>query len=138
MGATGDAAGQAAAGTYPASGIQSGATADQAGSMGSTGATGTSANSGQDMTTPSSSPMATSTMPNSTVISIEPMGSASGSTESGSSGTSGSAGATGAQQQAYRVTLRMDDGSTQVVSQATPPTYRSGDRVSLGGGVISR
>jgi outer membrane lipoprotein SlyB len=32
----------------------------------------------------------------------------------------------------------MDDGSTQVVSQATPPTYRSGDRVNLGSGVISR
>ena len=32
----------------------------------------------------------------------------------------------------------MDDGSTQVVSQATAPTYRSGDRVNLSGGVISR
>jgi outer membrane lipoprotein SlyB len=40
--------------------------------------------------------------------------------------------------QAYRITLRMDDGSTQVVSQATTPSYRSGDRVNLSGSTISR
>jgi len=36
----------------------------------------------------------------------------------------------------YRVTLRMDDGSTRVVTQETTPGYRSGDRVNLTGGVI--
>jgi outer membrane lipoprotein SlyB len=38
----------------------------------------------------------------------------------------------------YRVTLRMDDGSTQVVMQETAPDFRSGDRVSLTGGAIGR
>jgi outer membrane lipoprotein SlyB len=70
------------------------------------------------------------------VISIEPLASSS-STGSSAAGATGSAGASGAGQ-AYRVTLRMDDGSTQVVSQATTPSYRSGDRVSLSGGTISR
>ena len=36
----------------------------------------------------------------------------------------------------YRVTLRMDDGSTQVVTQQATPDFRTGDRVSLSGGAI--
>jgi outer membrane lipoprotein SlyB len=36
----------------------------------------------------------------------------------------------------YRVTLRMDDGSTQVVTQDATPDFRSGDRVSHSGGAI--
>jgi outer membrane lipoprotein SlyB len=51
-------------------------------------------------------------------------------------GGSGS-GATGSSSdKVYRVTLRMDDGSTRVVTQETTPSYRSGDRVNLTGGVI--
>jgi outer membrane lipoprotein SlyB len=38
----------------------------------------------------------------------------------------------------YRITLRMDDGSTQVVTQDTTPDFRSGDRVNLSGGAIRR
>jgi outer membrane lipoprotein SlyB len=38
----------------------------------------------------------------------------------------------------YRVTLRMDDGSTQVVTQETTPDFRSGDRVNHSGGAIQR
>jgi hypothetical protein len=30
----------------------------------------------------------------------------------------------------------MDDGSTQVVTQQTTPDFRTGDRVSLAGGMI--
>jgi outer membrane lipoprotein SlyB len=50
---------------------------------------------------------------------------------SSSGGTTGSS-----PDRVYRVTLRMDDGSTQVVTQQTTPDYRTGDRVSLAGGVI--
>ena len=126
------------AGTMPASGIESDASG-QAGSMGASGASGATVSSAQDQAMPpSSTPAAASTMPNSTVISIEPLASSS-TGSSGASGASGSAGAGAAgTEQAYRITLRMDDGSTQVVSQATTPTYRSGDRVNLSSGVISR
>jgi outer membrane lipoprotein SlyB len=59
-------------------------------------------------------------------------GSMSGAAVGGSS-----AGATGSSaDKVYRITLRMDDGSTRVVSQETTPSYKSGDRVNLTGGVI--
>jgi len=54
------------------------------------------------------------------------MGSSSGGATASSAGSDPS----------YRVTLRMDDGSTQVVSQSSTPDFRSGDRVSLSGGII--
>jgi len=38
----------------------------------------------------------------------------------------------------YRITLRMDDGSTQVITQETEPEFHSGDRVSITGGAIQR
>jgi len=50
---------------------------------------------------------------------------------------SSTGGATGSSaDRIYRVTLRMDDGSTQVVTQQTTPDFRTGDRVSLAGGAI--
>ncbi len=54
----------------------------------------------------------------------------------GSTGSSGAAGATGAN--SYRVTVRMDDGSTQVITQDSTPAFRSGDRVSVASGAIQR
>jgi len=36
----------------------------------------------------------------------------------------------------YRVTLRLDDGSTEIVTQETTPAFRSGDRVTISGGAI--
>jgi outer membrane lipoprotein SlyB len=80
--------------------------------------------------------------PNATVAAIEVMprsGSATTEGESSASGAMGSSsgGTTGASpDRVYRVTLRMDDGSTQVVTQQTTPDFRTGDRVSLAGGVI--
>ncbi len=38
--------------------------------------------------------------------------------------------------QAYRVTLRMDDGSQQVFATATDPGFRPGDRVQIVNGVV--
>ena len=86
---------------------------------------------------------AAATTPNATVAAIEVMPrsgdttmegeTAGASTAQGSSagGTTGSSA-----DRVYRVTLRMDDGSTQVVTQQTTPDFRTGDRVSLAGGVI--
>jgi outer membrane lipoprotein SlyB len=52
----------------------------------------------------------------------------------GGSGGSSSSG-TGSDR-VYRITLHMDDGSTQVVTQETTPDFRTGDRVNLSGGAI--
>jgi outer membrane lipoprotein SlyB len=51
---------------------------------------------------------------------------------SGASGTTGSSSA----DRVYRITIRMDDGSTQVITQETTPDFRSGDRVNLASGAI--
>jgi outer membrane lipoprotein SlyB len=53
-------------------------------------------------------------------------------------GGSGSTGATGSPATpVHRITLRMDDGSTRVVTQETTPDFREGDRVNLTGGTIA-
>jgi outer membrane lipoprotein SlyB len=64
--------------------------------------------------------------------------SAAGSSATGNSGTGGSTGSSSGSDRAYRVTLRLDDGSTAVVTQETTPAFRSGDRVALAGGLIQR
>jgi hypothetical protein len=80
--------------------------------------------------------------PNATVASIEVLRRSSSSTTEGNAGASAAAGsstggATGSSaDRIYRVTLHMDDGSTQVVTQQTTPDFRTGDRVSLAGGII--
>jgi hypothetical protein len=116
------------------------------GSSGTSGASGTAGSStgydsagamtqGQGATAP---PMS----PNATVAAIEVVPSSSGAAmegESSASAAMGSSagGATGSSaDRVYRVTLRMDDGSTQVVTQQTTPDFRTGDRVSLAGGMI--
>jgi outer membrane lipoprotein SlyB len=58
-------------------------------------------------------------------------GAAVGSSGSGATGSS-------APDRVYRITLRQDDGSTQVITQETTPDFRSGDRVNLSGGAIQR
>jgi outer membrane lipoprotein SlyB len=47
-----------------------------------------------------------------------------------------SAGSASSSDRVYRISMRMDDGNTQVVTQETTPDFRSGDRVNLSGGVI--
>jgi outer membrane lipoprotein SlyB len=54
---------------------------------------------------------------------------------SASAGSSAS-GSSPAADRVYRITLRMDDGSSRVVTQETTPDFRSGDRVNLTGGTI--
>jgi outer membrane lipoprotein SlyB len=53
-------------------------------------------------------------------------------------GSSGSSATGTSSDLVYRITLRQDDGSTQVITQETTPDFRSGDRVNLSGGMIKR
>lgn len=73
-----------------------------------------------------------------TVQSIEPvprgMEQRSGDMQSGSSGTAGS---TSGNTQ-YRVTLRLDDGSTQTLMQNSQPSYQIGDHVKVVNGLLQR
>jgi outer membrane lipoprotein SlyB len=73
-------------------------------------------------------------LPRSSLSASEGGSGSSSAAGSSAGGTTGSAG--GASDRVYRVTLRMDDGSSQVVTQQTTPDFRSGDRVSLAGGMI--
>lgn len=111
-------------------------------SMGESGAAamgGTSAG-GQDR---SQSASVASISPNATIVSIDVVprqGSSEG--DSGTSGSVGSsaAGATGMSaggDRVYRITARMDDGSTRVVTQESTPDFRAGDRVNLSNGMIA-
>lgn len=122
-----------------------GATASGAGSMPTRSADtgGTATGSGSMAAQPQAQPADTmpmpgampGAMPNAIVMSIEPM------PRQGAVGGSGTAGATGSSMgddKVYRITLRMDDGTTRVVTQEKAPTYRSGDRVNMMDGMITR
>lgn len=142
----------------PASVAQSGMLADPgsgspaSGTSGAAGVGSSSAASEQKQATQhGGTPPVASSTPNGTVVSIEPLamgGSAGSSGSSGAISSTASGNSTGtnsgggssrsAREQAYRITLRMDDGSTQVLNQSSTPTYRSGDRVNFSNGVISR
>ncbi len=76
-----------------------------------------------------------------TVQSIETvargMDQASADMQAGTSGTAGStSGAAG--NMLYRITLRLDDGTTRTFMQNTQPVFQIGDRVSVQKGVMQR
>ena len=61
----------------------------------------------------------------------------SGDMQAGTSGTAGTtSGATGSMM--YRVTLRLDDGTTRTFVQNTQPAFQIGERVSVQRGVMQR
>jgi outer membrane lipoprotein SlyB len=109
------------------------------------GATGTSASgsmaSGDSGQTGGSAPGSASIAPNSTVTSIEVVQRPAGATGAGTvagAAVGGTTGATGGDR-VYRITLRMDDGQTQVVTQEWAPTFSTGDRVRISAsGAIQR
>jgi outer membrane lipoprotein SlyB len=110
-----------------------------------TGATGTSASgsmaSGDSGQTSGSAPSSASIAPNSTVTSIEVVQRPAGASGAGTVAGAAVGGATGATSgdRVYRITLRMDDGQTQVVTQEWAPTFSTGDRVRISGsGAIQR
>ena len=57
--------------------------------------------------------------------------------QAGTSGTSGSTSGA-ADNMLYRVTLRLDDGTTRTFMQNTQPVFQIGDRVSVQKGVMQR
>ncbi|PHV26320.1 hypothetical protein CSQ93_19710 [Janthinobacterium sp. BJB426] len=117
----------APAGTTPQSSVPASSTAS------------TAADTSNDM----SSELSQSTMniSSATVQSIvtvpRSMDEGSGDMQAGTSGTAGStSGAAG--NLLYRVTLRLDDGTTRTFVQNTQPAFQIGDRVSVQKGVLQR
>ena len=111
------------------------------GSDPSTAATGTPSQYGATSGV-SDSAGATGT-PNSTVTSIEVVQRTAGDTSTSAGTVAGAAvggttGATMSGDRVYRITLRTDDGRTQVITQEGAPTFSTGDRVRLSSGVIQR
>jgi hypothetical protein len=128
-------------GANTASGTGTSTGSDTSSGSGSNSALGTGNSSAGSSTSSTAS-----VVPNSTVTSIlimqKPAGSTNASGAVGGSGTAGSMG-TGAgtsmdSDHSYRITLRMDDGRTQVVTQDTAPSFANGDRVRFSNGFISR
>ncbi|MDQ1834322.1 hypothetical protein [Massilia scottii] len=84
--------------------------------------------------------------PNSTVSKIDVVprqGSGAASTGgavggTGSAGSTGTSGSTMTGDRVYRITLKMDDGATQVITQEWAPSFVTGDRVRMSGGAIER
>jgi hypothetical protein len=105
-----------------------------AGSMAGT-ASGSTASPQTQQMPGSAPPAAGTTAPNAMVMAIEAVPK-QGTGAVGGSGT-GTTGSSMGEEKMYRVTLRMDDGTTTVVTQATPPTFRMGDRVNMTDGTIS-
>lgn len=133
----------APAGTTPASstagtaGAATTATTATGNAMSSNVSSNMSNNAGSDMDQGQSSLNISSA----TVQSIDAvprgMDQSSGDMQAGTSGTAGTtSGATGSMM--YRVTLRLDDGTTRTFVQNTQPAFQIGDRVSVQRGVMQR
>ena len=117
-------------------------TSGSAGTSGSQGATDSGSAGMRDERGDTPSATATRTLaPNGTVLSIAAPAARSGVSTSdasmGASGTAGTSGSGGAAQ-AYRIMVRMDDGSTQVITYTGTPDFRSGERINVTGGMIRR
>jgi hypothetical protein len=119
-------------------------TSGSAGTSGSKGATDSGGAVMQDERGDQPSAAATRTpAPNGTVLSIAAPAAENGaSTSDASMGASGTAGTSGSGDgdggQAYRVMVRMDDGSTQAITYTGTPDFRSGERINVTGGAIRR
>ena len=138
----------APAGTTPA-GSTAGATTDTSGTMssstssnaGSNAANTMSSNAGNNMGNDAAQGQSSLNISSATVQSIDAvprgMDQSSGDMQAGTSGTAGTtSGATGSMM--YRVTLRLDDGTTRTFVQNTQPAFQIGDRVSVQRGVMQR
>lgn len=151
----GEMAGGAGDTAAPASSVGTGADSPtDSGAMGSTGTAGTTCAAGATGQTAQTDPAgqaATQTAPatpNSTVVSIEVIPRQAGGAATGAGTVAGaavggttSAGTTGATMtgdRVYRITLRMDDGRTQTITQEWAPSFTNGDRVRMVNGAIQR
>lgn len=138
MGASGASGASGTSGTSGSGSISAAGRSD----MGSTG-TSTGSSDSRTSTANNASSMDGSkpgaSIASATVQSIEPVprgtDQGSGEMQSGSSGTAGNtAGSSG--NTMYRVTLRLDDGSTRAIMQGSQPTYQIGDRVKMSNGQV--
>lgn len=144
-GATGASGASGTSGSSMSGGNYGATTTEGAASTGASGSSGTSASdSSAQSQMPATGTGTAHAMPNATVALIESVPRAgatgsSGSSGSSASGSSGSSAGTGtADSRMYRITLRMDDGATRVVTQESVPGFRTGDRVNMAAGVISQ
>jgi outer membrane lipoprotein SlyB len=71
-----------------------------------------------------------------TLIEIVPRQSADVGTGSMAGAAVGGTTNSGSSDHVYRITVRMDDGSTKSVTQEGAPTFKSGDRVRVANGVV--
>lgn len=112
------------------------------GTSGSKGATGSGSAGMQDERGDQpTAATARTPAPNGTVLSIAPLPVPGGVSKGDAAvGTSGTAGATGSADaaKAYRVTVRMDDDSTEVITTTGTPDFRSGERINVTDGAIRR
>ncbi|MCC7701598.1 hypothetical protein IGS59_05040 [Janthinobacterium sp. GW460P] len=130
-------AGTGSTSTGTATGTSTSSTMSNAGTGSSTGGADTRTSTANNTMNMDGSQTGVS-IASATVQSIEPvprgMEQRSGDMQSGSSGTAGS---TSGNTQ-YRVTLRLDDGSTQTLMQNSQPSYQIGDHVKVVNGLLQR
>lgn len=129
---TGGTGSMAGTGTGSMTGTGQNGTAGSMAGTGQSGTTGAMTGTGQS---------GTAMAPNSvvTLIEVVPRQSGAGAgTMAGSAVGGTGAGATGTADRVYRITLRMDDGTTRMITQEWAPTFRTGDRVNVTGGEIQR
>ena len=134
-------AGSTSAGTGTGTSTSTGSTMSDTGT-GSSGTAGTGSADARTSTANNAMNMDGSqsgvSIASATVQSIEPVprGMDQGSSDM-QSGSSGTAGTTSGNMQ-YRVTLRLDDGSTRAIMQNSQPGYQIGDRVKVVNGLLQR
>ncbi|QYF94179.1 hypothetical protein KY495_02810 [Massilia sp. PAMC28688] len=155
----------AGTGTSASSGAGTWSGSTASGATGTAGGAGSMAGTGTGRASASTDPAQASTAPppgmaqayaaaatgapNSTVTSIEVVprhssgaataaGATAGQGAVGGSSTAGTTGASVTGDRSYRITLRMDDGRTQVITQDWAPAFGTGERVRMIDGVIRR
>ena len=124
--------------TSDSAGTSSSSRISESGSMGSTGSSGAGGASAAGGSADQSASMAST--PNSTVTGIEvvPRLATSQASAGPVAGAAVSAAAGGmSADRVYRITMRLDNGETQTITQETTPTFTTGDRVRLSNGGIT-
>lgn len=122
-------------------GTSSGASGSSAGTSGSGSTTGGSGMTGASGMMGASGSAASQSWIG-TVQSIEPMTRQDAGIGIGSAGAAAAGGTLGTQgaptDRVYRVTLRLEDGTSQMVTVDTQPTYATGDRVRYSNGMLQK
>lgn len=131
-GSSGNSSGGASGSAGPGGGASAGSAASRAGAMGAGSTSGGGAMTGAN--TPSQQAQASYGV----VQAIDQMQRQDvGVSAMGAMGAAAAGGSTGAPtDKVYRVTVRMDDGSSQMVVVESAPSYKAGDRVRYSNGTV--